>query len=87
MIEKVTEKVFPEDPREQLDMAINAVFKSWDNKRAVTYRKINKIPDDLGTAVNVQEMVFEIWEKIQEQELGLPEILLPEKRNITENIF
>jgi len=58
MIEKVTEKVFPEDPREQLDMAINAVFKSWDNKRAVTYRKINKIPDDLGTAVNVQEMVF-----------------------------
>lgn len=58
MIEKVTEKIFPEDPREQLDMAINAVFKSWDNKRAVTYRKINKIPDDLGTAVNVQEMVF-----------------------------
>ena len=58
MIEKVTEKIFPEDPREQLDMAINAVFKSWDNKRAITYRKINKIPDDLGTAVNVQEMVF-----------------------------
>ncbi|MCK5768483.1 MAG: pyruvate, phosphate dikinase, partial [Candidatus Atribacteria bacterium] len=58
MIEKVTGKDFPEDPREQLDMAINAVFKSWDNKRAITYRKINKIPDDLGTAVNVQEMVF-----------------------------
>ena len=58
MVEKVTGKDFPEDPKEQLDMAIDAVFKSWDNKRAITYRKINKIPDDLGTAVNVQEMVF-----------------------------
>ncbi|MBN2395129.1 MAG: pyruvate, phosphate dikinase, partial [Candidatus Atribacteria bacterium] len=51
-------KQFPDDPQEQLNMAIEAVFSSWDNKRAVTYRKINKIPDDLGTAVNVQEMVF-----------------------------
>jgi len=58
MVEKVTGKDFPEDPKKQLDMAIDAVFKSWDNKRAITYRKINKIPDDLGTAVNVQEMVF-----------------------------
>ena len=58
MVKKVTGNDFPEEPKEQLDMAIDAVFKSWNNKRAITYRKINKIPDDLGTAVNVQEMVF-----------------------------
>jgi pyruvate,orthophosphate dikinase len=49
---------FPQDPKLQLKMAIDAVFNSWNNKRAITYRKINKIPDDLGTAVNIQEMVF-----------------------------
>jgi len=49
---------FPDDPQQQLNMAIEAVFSSWDNKRAITYRRIHKIPDDLGTAVNVQEMVF-----------------------------
>jgi pyruvate,orthophosphate dikinase len=49
---------FPSDPREQLDLAIRAVFKSWGNPRAVTYRKQYDIPDDLGTAVNVQSMVF-----------------------------
>ena len=49
---------FPQDPYEQLDMARNAVFKSWYNDRAVFYRKQNGIPDDLGTAVNVQAMVF-----------------------------
>ncbi len=48
----------PQDPRKQLDMAIDAVFSSWDNPRAITYRKLNEIPDDLGTAVNVQTMVF-----------------------------
>ncbi len=48
----------PQDPRKQLDMAIDAVFSSWNNPRAITYRKINEIPDDLGTAVNVQSMVF-----------------------------
>jgi len=51
-------KDFPQDPFTQLEMAIEAVFKSWNNKRAITYRRINKIPDNLGTAVNVQEMVF-----------------------------
>ena len=50
--------MFPEDPREQLDMAINAVFRSWDGERAVKYRRINKITGLLGTAVNVQAMVF-----------------------------
>lgn len=49
---------FPQDPKEQLIMAIKAVFDSWNNKRAKIYRKANEIPDDLGTAVNVQSMVF-----------------------------
>ena len=51
-------KDFPEDPEKQLWGAIGAVFESWDNPRAITYRKLNKIPDDWGTAVNVQAMVF-----------------------------
>ncbi|MBM3675940.1 MAG: pyruvate, phosphate dikinase [Actinobacteria bacterium] len=49
---------FPDDPREQLRYAIEAVFKSWNGDRAKVYRKMEKIPDDLGTAVNVQTMVF-----------------------------
>ena len=49
---------FPQDPTAQLQLAIEAVFGSWNNPRAVLYRKKNKIADDLGTAVNVQSMVF-----------------------------
>ncbi len=49
---------FPQDPMVQLKLAIEAVFGSWNNPRAVLYRKQNKIADDLGTAVNVQSMVF-----------------------------
>jgi len=49
---------FPEDPREQLDMSIDAVFGSWNNDRAILYRKLNEIRGLLGTAVNVQTMVF-----------------------------
>jgi len=49
---------FPEDPMDQLRMAVEAVFRSWNSERAIVYRKINKIPDDLGTAVSVQMMVF-----------------------------
>src|SRR3954447_7970122 len=49
---------FPTEPREQLEQAIRAVFDSWTGKRAAEYRKINRIPDDWGTAVNVQQMVF-----------------------------
>ncbi|NLC63045.1 MAG: pyruvate, phosphate dikinase [Thermoanaerobacterales bacterium] len=59
--QKIKEKAgreFPQGPKEQLLMAVEAVFKSWNNQRAKVYRKINKIPDDLGTAVNVQTMVF-----------------------------
>ncbi len=51
-------KDFPQDVLTQLAMARDAVFKSWNNPRAITYRQINKIPDNLGTAVNVQAMVF-----------------------------
>jgi len=58
LIRKQTGKDFPEDPRTQLAMAIEAVFRSWYNPRAATYRRMNKISDDLGTAVNVQTMVF-----------------------------
>ncbi|GAW93421.1 pyruvate, phosphate dikinase [Calderihabitans maritimus] len=53
-----TGEEFPQEPFEQLYMAVRAVFDSWNNQRAIVYRKINKIPDDLGTAVNVQSMVF-----------------------------
>ncbi|HEX7191637.1 MAG TPA: pyruvate, phosphate dikinase, partial [Thermoanaerobaculia bacterium] len=49
---------FPQDVNEQLWGAIGAVFDSWNNQRAITYRKLNQIPDDWGTAVNVQSMVF-----------------------------
>jgi pyruvate, orthophosphate dikinase len=50
--------VIPEDPRRQLRDAIEAVFRSWNNKRARDYRRLNRIPDSLGTAANVQMMVF-----------------------------
>jgi len=58
LVEKMQGKPFPQDPREQLFLAINAVFESWNNPRAIVYRQINKISDDLGTAVNVQAMAF-----------------------------
>jgi len=57
-IKQVLKKDFPDDPYEQLWGAIAAVFKSWNGKRAITYRRIEGIPDDWGTAVNVQAMVF-----------------------------
>jgi pyruvate,orthophosphate dikinase len=49
---------FPQDPKEQLEQAIRAVFDSWTGERAVQYRRLNRIPDEWGTAVNVQQMVF-----------------------------
>lgn len=57
-IKEETKKDFPQDPKEQLWGAISAVFNSWMNDRAVTYRLLNNIPDSWGTAVNVQSMVF-----------------------------
>jgi pyruvate,orthophosphate dikinase len=58
LVKKETGRDFPQDVKEQLLLAIAAVFLSWNNPRAVTYRRLNHIPDDLGTAVNVQLMVF-----------------------------
>jgi len=49
---------FPQDPKEQLMEAVMAVFRSWNTDRAILYRQLNEIPDDIGTAVNVQSMVF-----------------------------
>lgn len=49
---------FPQDPKDQLMEAVMAVFRSWNNDRAILYRQLNDIPDDIGTAVNVQSMVF-----------------------------
>src|SRR5688572_5965101 len=58
LVLKETRKPFPQDPREQLRMARNAVFQSWWNPKASYYRKMEKIPDHIGTAANVQAMVF-----------------------------
>ena len=58
IVQKHTKKSFPEDPEQQLFLAVNAVFDSWNNQRAKVYRRLNKIPDHLGTAVNIQSMVF-----------------------------
>ena len=58
LFHKETGEDFPQAPRDQLAQAIRAVFDSWTGKRAVEYRRISRIPDDWGTAVNVQQMVF-----------------------------
>ncbi|MGA5351297.1 MULTISPECIES: pyruvate, phosphate dikinase [Streptomyces] len=58
IVEKETGRAFPQDPREQMDLAIRAVFESWNGERAKLYRRQERIPHDLGTAVNVCSMVF-----------------------------
>ncbi len=58
VVKKHTKRDFPQDANEQLTMARDAVFRSWQNDRAKHYRRMNNIPDELGTAVNVQAMVF-----------------------------
>jgi len=58
LYKKETGEDFPQDPRDQMERSINAVFNSWNNKRAITYRKLHKIPETWGTAVNIQLMVF-----------------------------
>jgi pyruvate, orthophosphate dikinase len=58
LVKKETRKPFPQDAREQLSMSVAAVFRSWWGPNAATYRRMEKIPDDLGTAANVQTMVF-----------------------------
>jgi len=58
LFKKVVKTDFPEDPEEQLKLAIAAVFNSWNTPRAITYRKMERIPDEMGTACNIQTMVF-----------------------------
>ena len=58
IVKETNSKSFPQDPREQLWMSVNAVFGSWNNERAILYRRLNSITGLLGTAVNVQSMVF-----------------------------
>lgn len=58
LVKKEAGQDFPQEPSEQLVLAISAVFESWGNPRAIVYRQINRIPDDIGTAVNVQSMVY-----------------------------
>ncbi|MFH0863351.1 MAG: pyruvate, phosphate dikinase, partial [Candidatus Altiarchaeota archaeon] len=58
VFKKHASTIFPDDPMKQLELSINAVFRSWDGKRAIAYRRMNNIPHTWGTAVNVQSMVF-----------------------------
>src|SRR5207244_11560880 len=58
IIQARTGKAFPDDPTDQLWGAIEAVFKSWRTRRAIDYRRVHNIPDDMGTAVNVVAMVY-----------------------------
>ncbi|MDR3564249.1 MAG: pyruvate, phosphate dikinase [Negativicutes bacterium] len=58
LVEETSGRPFPEDPRKQLQLAVEAVFRSWNNDRAIIYRNLNKISHDLGTAVTIQSMVF-----------------------------
>ena len=58
LLKNIHKTDFPQDPKEQLFLSINAVFDSWNNQRAIVYRRLNKIPGHLGTAVNIQSMVF-----------------------------
>ena len=55
---KEVKEDFPQDPKKQLMLAVEAVFRSWNNPRAIVYRRLNDIPNNLGTAVNIQSMVF-----------------------------
>ncbi len=58
LVKKEMGRDFPQEPKDQLMEAIKAVFRSWNNDRAILYRQLNEIPDSIGTAVNVQSMVF-----------------------------
>ncbi|MBM7585458.1 pyruvate,orthophosphate dikinase [Bacillus pakistanensis] len=58
IVKRHAKRAFPENPKEQLFLSISAVFESWNNQRAIVYRRLQKIPGHLGTAVNIQSMVF-----------------------------
>ena len=74
LIKKHTGQPFPQDPYEQLERAIEAVIAGWNTPRAVRYREVECIHDLIGTAVNVQAMVYGTWERIQDLALALREI-------------
>jgi len=85
LILKITKKSFPQNPREQLDMAIEAVFGSWNNNRAIAYRKLNDIHGLKGTAVNIQSMVFGNMGESSALAFVFQEIHRQERTNSTEN--
>ena len=76
---------FPQEPHEQLWKAIGAVFGSWMNQRAITYRRLHKIPESWGTAVNVQAMVFGNWVRPRPPEWPSPAIRRPVRSDSTAN--
>ena len=84
LYKKEMKKDFPQDPKEQLVEAITAVFRSWDNPRAIVYRRLNDIPGEWGTAVNVQDLVTR--EILLEQVLLFQEIQLQVKKEYMVNI-
>ena len=78
---------FPQDPYEQLMAAVTAVFRSWNNPRAIVYRRMNDIPGNWGTAVNVQEMVYGNMGNDSGTGVALLETLQLEKRNLYEYLI
>ena len=83
IVEEEAERPFPEEPGEQLELAILAVFDSWNNDRAVSYRKEFGIPDDLGTAVTVMSMVFGNMGETRRRAWPSPAIHRPASRDST----
>ena len=76
---------FPQEPREQLIEAVKAVFRSWNNERAIIYRRMNDIPGNWGTAVNVQEMVYGNMGDTPAQASPLPAIRPPARTSCMAN--
>ena len=85
LVKKETHKEFPQNPIDQLVQARDAVFRSWQNERAKTYRRINRIDDWLGTAVNVQAMVFGNLGENSGTGVGLPAIPPPASASSSAN--
>ena len=83
IIEEESGGAFPQNPHDQLLEAIKAVFASWNNPRAVVYRRLNQIPDHLSTAVISRRWFSAIWERIAVQVWLLPETLLRVRNSFT----
>ena len=87
LVQKETKKEFPQDAREQLSMARDAVFRSWWNPKAEYYRRMEKIPDDIGTAANVQAMVFGNLGETSATGVGFTRDPATGKKNFTANFW